>query len=76
MIKAEDRISTINKEPCELASYKARNSRYKNSVRFTQSDCPSLARKLSRLKSSGFCNDNFRLRAFTAERREFDRAGR
>jgi hypothetical protein len=25
-----------------------------------------LVRKLSRLKSSGFCNDNFRLQAFTA----------
>ena len=55
VIKAEDRLSAINKEPCELASYKSRSSRYKDCARFTRSDLP-VVRKLSRFKPSALCN--------------------
>ncbi|WP_246685932.1 hypothetical protein [Mesorhizobium sp. B2-4-6] len=49
VVKAKDRISTINKDPCKPASYKAGHSRYEDGARFNQSDRPlPFVRKLSR----------------------------
>ena len=76
VVEAEDRIPTINKDPCKPASYEARNSRYEDGVRITQSDCPFLM-------FSGFGATSLPDSAMTSvrkpsplESREFDRVGR